>query len=84
MFVALTRPQMFAGVTYSFFVINTVIAVELFSAVVHPFPAGFGGTKEEVCQHVERYPQWVLGVIVPAWAISAFAGIWTARSIGNL
>ena len=29
-FVALTRPQMFAGVTYSFFVINAVIAVELF------------------------------------------------------
>lgn len=30
LFVALTRPQMFAGVTYSFFVINAVIAVELF------------------------------------------------------
>ncbi|MBT2134653.1 VirB3 family type IV secretion system protein [Croceibacterium sp. LX-88] len=30
LFVALTRPQMFAGVTYSFFVINAVLAVELF------------------------------------------------------
>jgi type IV secretion system protein VirB3 len=30
LFVALTRPQMFAGVTWSFFVINAVIAVELF------------------------------------------------------
>lgn len=30
LFVALTRPQMFAGVTYSFFVINFVIAAELF------------------------------------------------------
>jgi type IV secretion system protein VirB3 len=30
LFVALARPQMFAGVTYSFFVINAVIAVELF------------------------------------------------------
>jgi type IV secretion system protein VirB3 len=29
-FVALTRPQMFAGVTYSYFVANTVIATELF------------------------------------------------------
>ncbi len=29
-FIALTRPQMFAGVTYTFFVINAVIAVELF------------------------------------------------------
>ena len=30
LFVALTRPQMFAGVTYSFFVINGVLAAELF------------------------------------------------------
>ncbi|WP_379548269.1 type IV secretion system protein VirB3 [Qipengyuania sp. DSG2-2] len=30
LFTALTRPQMFAGVTYTFFVINAVIAVELF------------------------------------------------------
>jgi type IV secretion system protein VirB3 len=30
LFVALTRPQMFAGVTYSYFVINTIVATELF------------------------------------------------------
>ena len=30
LFVALTRPQMFAGVSYSFFIINAVVAVELF------------------------------------------------------
>ena len=30
LFVALTRPQMFAGVTYSLFVTNVVIATELF------------------------------------------------------
>lgn len=29
-FTALTRPQMFSGVTYSYFIINMVIAVELF------------------------------------------------------
>ena len=29
-FTALTRPQMFAGVTFTFFIINAVIAVELF------------------------------------------------------
>jgi len=29
-FVALTRPQMFAGVTYSYFILNAVIAAELF------------------------------------------------------
>ena len=30
LFVALTRPQMFAGVTYSFFVVNFVLTAELF------------------------------------------------------
>lgn len=29
-FLALTRPQMFAGVTYSYFVINAIISAELF------------------------------------------------------
>lgn len=29
-FVALTRPQMFAGVTYTFFVANCILAAELF------------------------------------------------------
>jgi type IV secretion system protein VirB3 len=30
LFVALTRPQMFAGVTYSYFIVNAVLATELF------------------------------------------------------
>jgi type IV secretion system protein VirB3 len=30
LFLALTRPQMFAGVTYSYFVANAVVATELF------------------------------------------------------
>jgi type IV secretion system protein VirB3 len=30
LFVALTRPQMFAGVTYSFFIVNGVSATEFF------------------------------------------------------
>lgn len=30
LFVALTRPQMFAGVTYSYFVINVIVAAEAF------------------------------------------------------
>lgn len=30
LFVALTRPQMFAGVTYSYFVGNLIVATELF------------------------------------------------------
>ena len=30
LFVALTRPQMFAGVTYTYFVINGVVSTEFF------------------------------------------------------
>lgn len=61
-----------------------VIAVELFGAVVHPLPQDFGGTSEEMCRHVERYPQWVLALVVPAWAATAFASAWTAKKMGNL
>lgn len=60
-----------------------VVGVELFSSVVHPLPADFGGTEEEMCQHVASYRPWVLAIIVPAWAATAFAGTWTAKKIGN-
>lgn len=30
LFTALTRPQMFAGVTYSYFILNGILAAELF------------------------------------------------------
>ena len=36
LFVALTRPQMFAGVTYSYFIANMIVATELF-LVFHSF-----------------------------------------------
>lgn len=61
-----------------------VVFVELFSSVVHPLPADFKGTEEEMCQHVARYPSWVLAIVVPAWAVTEFAGTWTAKKFGNL
>lgn len=60
-----------------------VVAVEMFSAVVHPLPPEFGNTQEEMCAHVERYPAWVLAVAVPMWAFTAFAGAWVAGRLGN-
>ena len=36
-FTALTRPQMFAGVTYSFFVLNGVITAEAFLITKSPW-----------------------------------------------
>lgn len=60
-----------------------VVAVELFSAIVHPVPPDFGGSTDEMCKHVERYPPWVLAVVVPAWAGAAFAGTWTTGRLGH-
>ena len=60
-----------------------VVAVELLSGVFHPVPDGFKGTFEEVCQHVQRYPDWVLAVAIAAWGVAAFAGTWTAGRWGN-
>jgi hypothetical protein len=60
-----------------------VVAVEWFSAVVHPLPPGFGGTMEEMCLHVARYPNWVLALVVPAWAGTAFASTWISGRMGN-
>jgi hypothetical protein len=61
-----------------------VVAVELFGSVVHPLPEDFGGTREEMCRHVEGYPHWVLALVVAAWAVTAFVGTWTAKRLGNL
>lgn len=61
-----------------------VVAVELFSAVVHPFPEGFEGTEEEICAHVEKYPGWVLAAVVPMWALIVFSSTWVTRKIGGL
>jgi hypothetical protein len=36
-----------------------------------------------MCQHVERYPNWVLAIVVPAWAGTALASAWLAGRIGN-
>lgn len=60
-----------------------VVAVEMFSGIVHPFPEDFGGTHEEVARHVELYPAWVLAAALVAWGFTAFAATWTAGRLGN-
>ena len=57
-----------------------VTAVEVFSSVVHPFPPDFDGN---VAEHVRRYPDWILAVVVLAWGATAAAATWVAARIGN-
>jgi type IV secretion system protein VirB3 len=58
LFTALTRPQMFAGVTYNYFVINGVIAAELFlifrSFWVLPVALAVHGAGVLLCLHEPR------------------------------
>lgn len=60
-----------------------VVAVEMLSGVVHPFPEDFDGSLEQVREHVERYQHWVLAVAAAAWGFTGFAGTWTAGRLGN-
>lgn len=70
-----------------------VIAVEMFSAVVHPFPEDFPKADEgeafqqAICRHVENYPSWVLAVAAGMWLeiiyLGALAGAWiSGRAAG--
>ncbi|QDU95483.1 hypothetical protein [Lignipirellula cremea] len=61
-----------------------VIAVEGFSAVVHPFPPGVDATDLEACiAHVARYPHWVLGVVVGLWGGIVLGSVWLATRLGT-
>jgi hypothetical protein len=57
-----------------------VVAVEWFGSVVHPFPANFNGN---IGEHVKRFPDWVLGVVVLAWGATAAAATWVASRVGG-
>jgi len=61
-----------------------VILVEIFSAIVYPTPPDFKGTMEEMCLHVQHYPPWILALVVPLWAGTAYIGTWIAGRLGNL
>jgi hypothetical protein len=60
-----------------------VIAVEMLSAIVHPLPPDFGGSEDELCEHVRRYPQWFLAIASVLWAATTLLSCWLARRIGN-
>ena len=61
-----------------------VVAVEMFSAVVHPFPPGFDpNAPGAIPAHVQRYPGWVLAVAGLMWGATAAAATWVASRIGG-
>ena len=67
LFVGLTRPQMFAGVTYSFFVLNAVLCAELFLVFRTPLVFVVGGVVHMIgmvlCLREPRFLDlWLLRV----------------------
>ena len=60
-----------------------VVAVEFMSAIAHPPPPGFTNTEAEICNLVATYPHEVLGVVVIAWAATAFISTWISTKIGG-
>jgi hypothetical protein len=72
---------LFATVAGMALALALVVAVELFSSVVHPFPANFDG---DIPAHVRRYPHWVLGVVVLAYGATSTAATWVASRIGGM
>ena len=67
-FRALTRPQMFAGVTYSYFIINAAVTTEAF-LITHSFLAlpvalavhvigDLWITKVSRCARVKNWKRW--------------------------
>src|SRR5262245_24747281 len=61
-----------------------VVGVEVFSPIVHPFPADVDPTDYEACKaHVARCPGWVLAVAVVAWGLTTFSSAWVATRLGS-
>ncbi|MFM7072053.1 MAG: hypothetical protein ACKO38_09705 [Planctomycetota bacterium] len=82
MIIAIFRScgSVIAGLVVAFLL---TIAVEAFSAVVHPVPPGVDLSDIEACRaHVARYPAWVLAVVVVAWGLSTAAAAWLATRLG--
>lgn len=61
-----------------------LVAIEAFSASVHPFPPEADPMDLEDCRaHVAQYPQWVLAVAAIGWYFTVFVSCWLATRLGT-
>jgi hypothetical protein len=72
--------RLFAVVAGMVLALALVVAVEGFSAIVHPLSADLNGNIPE---HVRRYPDWVLAVVVLLWGATAATATWVTARIGG-
>jgi|CXWL01.1.fsa_nt_gi xanthine/uracil permease len=61
-----------------------IVAVEVGSSILHPFPPGVDPHDYEACKaHVARYPQWILALAALAWGLTTFVSAWLATRLGS-
>ena len=58
-------------------------AVELFGAVVYPFPADFDGSSEAMLDYLASYPGWLFAAGALMWGASVLASTWLATRFGT-
>lgn len=83
LFTALTRPQMIAGVTYPYFVLNLIVATEVFLlaksfAALLLFAAGHAAGYAACLEEPRRFDLW-LARLSRARAVPN-AGLWGGNS----
>jgi len=83
MFLSILR-SLFA-ITFSLVVaLALIIAIEIFSAVYHPFPPGLDPSVIEDCiTHVANYPEWLLALCGVGWILTDFISAWIATRFGT-
>jgi hypothetical protein len=58
--------------------------LEGLSAILHPWPADFAGTSEEIVRQVETYPTWALALLGGVgWGGTLFISAWLATRLGS-
>ena len=61
-----------------------VVGLEGLSAILHPWPADFAGTSEEIAMQVETYPAWLLALLGGVgWGGTMFVSAWLATRLGS-
>ncbi len=72
------------AITLSLVVAMTlIIAVEVVTAIFHPFPPGVDTSDQEVIKaHVAKFPHWVLAIAVVGWGVTIFVSVWIATRMG--
>lgn len=76
--------QNIGSVILSFLVALFLLAcIEWVGTILHPFPADFAGTRDEVMQHVANYPFFGLFIGGLGWGITMFIATWLATRLSS-